>query len=112
MDLQFVLLSTLSITVSGFPNEPTSVISLSSLSLKKIIDRPETKTISVLFFETKVPITILQDLDYVSSKELTEEQLVSTINSAISSDANSFVEQGFLSPYPFNTIQLNLSEFQ
>jgi hypothetical protein len=101
---QFDLPYTITVTVSGFPNEPTSVISLSSLTLKRFIDRPETKTISVLFFETKVPIILINDSQYTRSGDLTDEQLFSTINSIISSDVNSFISEGFLSPYPFKVV--------
>jgi hypothetical protein len=85
-------------TLPNQPSPETREVTVSSLTLRQVIDDPIAKRVSVFFFETRFPVTIWEGATYDAIGNWTQEQLDAEISAALSSDASKFVIQALAFP--------------
>jgi hypothetical protein len=85
----------------AYPNQPapqTREVTITSLTLRQGIDDPVQKRVSVLFYETRFPVTIWSGAAYDAAGNWTQEQLDAAVAAAIVSDASKVVTTALAFP--------------
>jgi hypothetical protein len=85
----------------AYPNQPapqTREVTSTSLTLRQAVDDPIQKRVSVLFYETRFPVTIWSGAAYDAAGNWTQEQLESGIAATIASDASKVVTTALAFP--------------
>jgi hypothetical protein len=98
------LIAPITITIAdrpAMPNHPAPEpreVTINSLTLRQAIDDPIAKKVTVLFYETRFPVTIWEGESYDEAGNWTQEQLEAAISAAVAADAVNVVTEGMAFP--------------